>query len=51
VSLMDDASRTLELKMVANNCQDDRYELVELTDSLGDEAPLRRRAELVAVVS
>lgn len=27
------------------------YELVELTDSRDDEPPLRRRAELVAVLS
>ena len=31
--------------------EDDDYELEELTESLDEEAPLRRRAESVAVVS
>jgi hypothetical protein len=34
-----------------SNQQVDCYDLAELTDSLDDEAALRRRAESVAVVS
>jgi hypothetical protein len=50
-SLIQTASRTLEMKMVVYSNQGDCYELVELTEPLVDEAPLRRRAESVAVVS
>ena len=48
-SLIQIASQTLEYIVVYDN-QDDCYELVELTES-DDEAPLRRRAESVAVLS